>query len=212
MRFIKALTVLTILLGSATASAGILPVGIQTNVDKDLVTDTWGWTECASFGGNEVVSDSTLLSGCQSNFLAMAAYENGSSTYAIFAGANYADVTLDTDGGSHDSNGVQWYKNADSFPGSWGFTEVGVDTERRNCDTELAPWDTSSPGENMGMCWHNFNNSVTGGWAMNNGSQFEYLGSNWTRVLLSLDTIQTVPAPSGLLIFALGLFLMRRAR
>ncbi|WP_440875199.1 PEP-CTERM sorting domain-containing protein [Thalassotalea sp. PLHSN55] len=179
------------------ANAGLIPSGIQTNVDKNTVNNTWNWSECASFPSFMTVDFTSTIAGCSGDHLAMAIYQDGSDDYAIFAGAAYNDVLLETDAGSHVANGVQWYFNADSFPWSWGFTEVGATTNRNNCDVNLLF------NNNLGMCWHTGVNAVSGGWAFNNGS-FNYLDSSFTRVLLTTNA-SSVPEPSSLLIFALGI-------
>jgi hypothetical protein len=203
----KKTIMLVLLLAGFQANAVPLISGIQVNTSF-IDQATLGWTECLNIGGSEIVDVSTALAGCGSgDQLAMAAYQVGSTDYSIFGSASFADVTMQTGAASHVANGIQWYRTDGTYPRSWGFTEVGVSTQRSNCDLGLL-YDS-----NKGMCWHENGGNISTGWALNNGT-FSYINSDWRRVLLVSNSMPSAdaPEPSIIALFAAGLFGLGFAR
>ncbi len=203
MNRIKWLLTSIVLAFSGQVSAAVIPYGVQTNTGLTTVQDDWGWTECYSGAGTDMVSLSSILSGCQGDYLMMAAYRDGSDSYDILAAAEFDDVLFDTgrqDGSNdvtHTANGAEWYFNDDW---SWGFTELGNSVDLNTCDVNLS----FAYGNNTGMCWHTENGSLTSGWALNAGSGMSFLyQGGWNRVLLVADRIQ-VSEPHLLVLFLLG--------
>lgn len=205
-KFFTRLAALCLVLLSAQTFAAFIPVGVQVGVDKMLVSDTWGWTECYSGPGNASgISMSGILAGCNGDYLMMAAYKDGASDYAVLAAAMFDEVTFDTgvqSGNlsdtdfSHAANGSQWYFS-DSW--SWGFSELGSVVRLNSCDLGLSP---SFEG-NVGMCWHTSGGNLNSGWALNDGTFFQSLSSSYNRVLLVANA--SVPEPATFTILALGI-------
>ena len=102
------------------AHATYMPVGVQTNVSMAQVSN-WGWTQCYVDSGYNSQSLSSILSGCQGNYLMLADYTTGSSNYAVLSAAARSDVLFNTgvQSGSgsditHTAKGAEWY-----FSDSW---------------------------------------------------------------------------------------------
>lgn len=134
------------LLVSLSAQAGIIPLGIQTNVTQATV-DSWGWTECHRSATNSgSVASTAVTDNCSGTHLAMGAFDASLGAYGVVGMGEYDVVTAytyqyytssfppiigsslplsdDAVGGELDnwSNGVNFYRTA-GF-GSWGFTSL----------------------------------------------------------------------------------------
>ena len=126
-----------------------LPVGPQTNVPEDTVTDG-GWVECYRDTYDVHMNADTVLDACEGNLLMLTCRETGSSTIALLAQGERGDVTFDTGDNSdvlHVANGVGWYFNNNPLS-SWGFVRAGDSVFKSNCDVE----DTGANDQRL--CWH----------------------------------------------------------
>lgn len=200
---IKTALVASLALAAAQSMATVLPYGVQVNVSKAAVANDWGWTEC--YSGSAWASDNiaNLLAGCHGDGLMLAASKPGSDSYGILAAASRQDVLFDTgvqsaygNDTTHIANGTQWYFSENW---SWGFSELGNAVELSSCDVDLyAPYagqGNKNPNGNTGMCWHTNGGSLSPGWGLNMGGQFEGLDNTWNRVVLSANVIEAFPVP-----------------
>jgi hypothetical protein len=179
-----------------SAQAGFLPFGVQTNVDINTVTNTWGWTQCYQSAYADIfgTSASTTLANCTGSYLMLAGREVNSDNLIALAAALKSDVLLDVGNGAdahHLANGSEWY-NSDNF--SIGFAMGGDSTFRNVCDTSAVNGDQR-------LCWHTVDS--TGGWrvgtntGLNDSEVFE-------RLAFMLDDV-SVPEPATVALLALGL-------
>jgi hypothetical protein len=224
MNKLQSLKALLCAAGLAVASlsqAGVVPVGIQSNVSNATVAG-WGWTECHRSSASSNVSIASILGGCSGTHLMMGYAVNGA--YAILGAGDYATVTAITfaDYGADDngttlnnwSNGLNFYRTA-SY-GSWGFT-TNSKTELNSADIFLLDGLQSQNGQtedvlSAGLSFHlGGSNDVNGGWAYNvTGSNFASMGSG-DRVFLQY-TANEVPEPGVFLLFGIGLLGLGLAR
>lgn len=130
-----------------------LPVGPQTNVSVDTVTDG-GWTECYRDTYNIGMNADIVLSQCPGGLLMLACRPTGSDTLTLLAQGLRSDVTFDTGVNSnlvHDANGVGWYFNNTgdgNFGDSWGFIREGDSINKNNCDV------ANVDANDERLCWH----------------------------------------------------------
>lgn len=206
MNFKKSLLLTALSCVAATASATVVPVGVQNDVTSATVAG-WGFTECYSATyASTGTALSTVLNGCQGDYLMMAARRVGSSTFEVLAAADRADVIFDTGYGNvtHLANNVNWYYST-SY--SWGFAGLGDTVSRTSCDT-------NGISERDRLCWHTGSGNMNGGWRA--GSNAYLNGSTaWEKVLLVANQSAAVPEPMSLTLVGaalLGLAATRRRK
>ena len=154
MRFITKLLSLMLLSffvfsGLKANAQSYLPVGPQTNVPEDTVTDG-GWVECYRDTYDVEMDADTVLDACDGDLLMLTCRETGSSTIMLLAQGERSDVTFDTGDNLdvlHVANGVGWYFNSTETE-SWGFVRAGDTVFKSNCDVD----DTGADNERL--CWH----------------------------------------------------------
>ena len=190
-----------------------LPVGPQTNVPENTVTEG-GWTECYRDTYSIEMDASTVLASCPGERLMLSCRQTGSDTLTLLAQGERSDVTFDTgDNGdvTHIANGVGWYF---STPGrdSWGFVRAGDSVQKFNCDT-----DTSGANDER-LCWHllpdgggGYRCGVTE--ALNFSTDFERIvyTENVSKPIPTLSEWGMITAAAGLGIIGI-FFAIRRKR
>ena len=196
---------LAVLSGALTAaSATVVPVGVQNDVSTGTV-GAWGFSQCysATYAATGTAL-STVLAGCQGDYLMMAARRVGSDTFDVLAAADRADVifvTGDSNNVTHLANAVNWYY---SESWSWGFAGLGDTVTRNSCDT-------TGLGERDRLCWHTGNGNMNGGWRAGNNTSLN--GSTaWEKVLLVADRAAAVPEPMSLSLVGVALLGLAASR
>ena len=192
MRFITKLLSLMLLSffvfsGLKVNAQSYLPVGPQTNVPEDTVTDG-GWVECYRDTYDVEMDADTVLDACDGDLLMLTCRETGSSTIMLLAQGERSDVTFDTGDNLdvlHVANGVGWYFNSTETE-SWGFVRAGDTVFKSNCDVD----DTGADNERL--CWH-LNDA--GGYRC--GSVDDLNSSNsYERVVYVASELPPPPPPS----------------
>ena len=192
MRFITKLLSLMLLSffvfsGLKANAQSYLPVGPQTNVPEDTVTDG-GWVECYRDTYDVEMDADTVLDACDGDLLMLTCRETGSSTIMLLAQGERSDVTFDTGDNLdvlHVANGVGWYFNSTETE-SWGFVRAGDTVFKSNCDVD----DTGADNERL--CWH-LNDA--GGYRC--GSVDDLNSSNsYERVVYVASELPPPPPPS----------------
>ena len=136
------------LLLPVSANAGIIPVGIQTDVTQSTV-DSWGWTECHrsnTWSTGVTVSSALVDQNCSGDYVMMGVWDASLNVYGVL-GAGDSDVVTrkvyrnfqsddltpsDIGGVPLDnwSNGLNFYRTSGGGDrldlGSWGFTTIGT--------------------------------------------------------------------------------------
>ena len=195
---------------NANAQPTYLPVGPQTNVPVDTVTEG-GWTECYRDTYNIFLVVDTVLAQCPGDKLMLSCRPTGSSTLTLLAQAPREDVTFDTGVNqdvTHIANGVGWYFN-DFY--SWGFARAGDVVSKDPCDTENSNADER-------LCWHT---NDDGGWrcgvttSLNSSVDFERIvytssPSPHLRAIPTLSEWGMIAAAAGLVI--VGVYFAVRKR
>lgn len=226
LKCLKSIYTGLLILISGAANAGIIPVGIQTNLTQATI-DNWGWTECgrssASSSSNTI---QTVVNSCSGEYTMMAAWDASLNVYGIAAAGKTGVVTNNTFANSNDeqnflkldnwSNGVNFYKTAGY--GSWGFTSIDsvylnsadinlYGPRRGEGGTQTSEIETGKDA--IGLSWHVSSATQFGaGWGYNaTGGDNDWMPISYSgdqRVFFTTNKID-VPEPSTLAIFALGM-------
>jgi hypothetical protein len=201
--------VLAALLAGSPAQAGVIPVGVHNDVSMHTVVNTWGWTliSDSDYGGSLSIAD---LFANHGQYVMIAAMRQGSGVIDVLAADLYTTVTTHTARDTTNaSNGVGWYFNA----GAMGFVGAGDQLCQSAADT--CGWT-----ERDRMSWHT--SLADGDWVQDyglaptwvfNGYRAGdhtgiYTGTDWRRVVFTLDDRQVVSEPASLLLLGLGLALL----
>ncbi|MEW6144026.1 MAG: IPTL-CTERM sorting domain-containing protein [Thermodesulfobacteriota bacterium] len=195
-----------------------LPVGPQTNVPENTVTDG-GWVECYRDRYSIHMNADEVLESCPGDRLMLSCRETGSPVLTLLAQGERSDVTFDTGENidvTHIANGVGWYFNVSGFgnegvgQNAWGFVRAGDSVLKANCDV-----DTSGANDER-LCWHL--QGIVGGYRcgatedLNDSAAFE-------RIVYTNSLNRTIPTLSewGLVSLAVvmgiaAVVLMRRRK
>lgn len=204
MKLIKSL-VAAVALTAGAAHAGIVPVGVQTNVSVTQVAE-WGWTTCYQGGNGASSSLAAIKSSCAGNYVMLADKNYGSSTFSILAAASFDDVFFNVGSsynGKHTANGAEWYFS-DSY--SMGYSALGNTVARSSCDTNLAGWNGPTT---VGSCWHTGGGNLGYGWGFNTGTGWQ---STQERFIMVSSGPSQVPEPGSFALLGLGLLGLAAAR
>lgn len=210
-KFFKATFVAVFLLICNVSNAGIIPHGVQENVAYNDVTNTWGWDLLYRGDYSASISIDDMFSGHQ-DYIMLGAINGDSDTITLLAAVRWSDfITYTADNVTKSLNGAEWYINGDSL----GFAGLGDTINQTSADT-------SSVNANKRLSWHTNRSSnsssvatdVFGGWRA--GAATGLNGSTaWDRVVFTANAnVQSVPEPSTLAIFALGMvgLVLRRTK
>lgn len=179
---------------SVFANAGLIPFGIQTDIDTSVLTDN-GWDlNFQSAWGSQDAHDYDMFAGIAlDDYVFIGAVYAGTSNIAVGAAILYSDLLEYTFGNSTNvSNGAAWYFREDY---SMGFADIGESISLSSADTY------SDSGDLSKLSWH-MQNNYTAGYRVGN-----YTSNNsgvYEKVVFTTSAIE-VPEPSTLAIFALGI-------
>jgi len=211
LKFIKATFAAVFLLMCNVSNAGIIPYGVQENVAYSDVTNTWGWDLLYRGDYSASLSLDAMFSGHQ-EYIMLGAINGDSDTITLLAAVKWSDfITYTADNVTKSLNGAEWYINGDSL----GFAHLG-DTISQNSA------DTNSANASKRLSWHTNRSSdsssvatdIFGGWRAGAATGLNS-STVWDRVVFTTNSnVQSVPEPSTLAIFALGMvgLVLRRAK
>ena len=208
-----------ILAASSFSYAGIIPYGVQTNIDA-LTVNNWGWNECYTEDeiGGQNSTTASISSSCNMDYTMMGLFNTSTNKFEILAAGLTANVFNDTPGifgttigdGFNKSNGVNWFlfDNPASIYGGWGFFDEISTMRPRHCSTN------STPGKTFCMHMNDVDGVGDGNSAddfiydvyrvQNGGGSIYPNGSPYQVKFLETNDSE-VPEPSTLAIFALGM-------
>ena len=199
---------------SIAANASVIPFGIQTNIAESIVINDWGFSVChtqAEAWNSSSTTIGEIAAGCDSSNVMMSLFNNTTNVYEKLAvgvhdvvfGLSSTNLFQTTLGSSFNiSNGSNWYLYDNSTYGAMGFYDVTSQALPQHCDT-------LSVASKEALCAH-----TSGGIGMSqkiadvfavydNGAQRYISGGQYD--VRFLTAVTTVPEPTTLAIFALGM-------
>ncbi len=210
----SAVTAVALFMGSP-AQAAFIPTGVQNDVSVATVTGTWGWTMISqgNYGGSMSIND--LFAG-HGQYVMVGAMHANSGIIDVLAADLYATVTTQTAlNATTVSNGIGWYYNGYSM-GFAGDTDTICQNSADTCglaERDRLSWHTSLTANTWDQDSSALPLFVFDGWRSGDNYNI-YEGTDWTRVVFTLDMNGQVPEPASLLLVSLGLagLGLRRAR
>jgi hypothetical protein len=194
IKMLKAATAGLVLSVSSFANAGLIPVGIQTDINTSTLTNN-GWSlNFQSSWGSQAAHDYEIFSGIAlDEYVFIGALDTGTNNIALGAAVLYSDLLNYTSGNNtNDYNGASWYFREDY---SMGFAAIGETISLSSADT------SSDSGALSKLSWHMHNHHTAGyrvgNYTSNSNGQFQ-------KVVFRTSAIE-VPEPTTLAIFGLGL-------
>ena len=193
IKYLKAAFAGLVLSVSGFANAGIIPFGIQTDIDTSVLTDN-GWSLNFQSGwGDQGAFDHVMFDGIAlDEYVFIGALDTGTNNIALGAAILYSDLLNYTSGNNtNDYNGASWYHREDY---SMGFADIGESVTLNSADTSVDNGDISKLSWHM-HSWHTAGYRV-GDFNSNSDGVFE-------KVVFRASA--QIPEPSTIAIFALGL-------
>lgn len=193
LKFLKAAFVSIVLSVSGFANAGLIPFGIQTDIDTSTLTNN-GWSLNFQSGwGSFSAHDYEMFAGIAlDEYVFIGALDTGTTNIALGAAVLYSDLLNYTSGNNtNDYNGASWYFRNDY---SMGFAAIGETVSLGSADT------STDSGALSKLSWHMHDN-YTAGYKVGNYSSN---GNGVFEKVVFRASATDVPEPSTLAIFALG--------
>lgn len=193
-KFFKAALVSVVLSVSGFANAGLIPFGIQTDIDTSTLTNN-GWSlNFQSVWGSQAAQDYEMFAGIAlDEYVFIGALDTNTTNIALGAAVLYSDLLNYTTGNNtNDYNGASWYFRNDY---SMGFAAIGETVTLNHADTSV------DNGALSRLSWH-MGDAFTAGYKVGNYSNH----SGWTFEKVVFRASATdVPEPTTLAIFALAM-------
>jgi len=194
LKMLKATIVGVTLSVSCFTNAGIIPFGIQSNIDTSVLTNN-GWTlNFQSAWGSQSAHDYELFAGISlDEYIFIGALDAGTSNIVVGSAILYSDLlNYTTSNNTNNYNGASWYFREDY---SMGFAAIGETVHLTSADT------LSDPGSISKLSWHMHDNYTAGyrvgNYTSNSSGQYE-------KVVFRASAID-VPEPSTVAILGLAL-------
>lgn len=212
---------MAILIAASTATAAVIPYGLQSGVNQATL-DSWGWTEIHRSAGNSSQSEAAIVAAATGEYLMMGVYNPATQLYEILGAGETSAVTAITYANHYGddnfnfnpnwSNGLNFYRT--STYGSWGFTTIGR-TGLYSADTLLrdglndytagyAPnnKEDATTGLAKGLSFHTNEGNLTAGWGFNvTGNNWQAIEADRQRVFFTANAGSPVPEPTTLAIW-----------
>jgi hypothetical protein len=179
---------------SFNANAGLIPFGIQTDIDTSVLTNN-GWSLNFQSGwSSQNAHDYEMFAGIAlDEYVFIGALETGTNNIALGAAILYSDLLNYTFNNNTNSyNGAAWYFREDY---SMGFAAIGETISLRSADTFA---DTGSISK---LSWHMHDN-YTAGYRV--GNDISNSDGKYQKIVYRTSATD-VPEPSTLAIFALAI-------
>ncbi len=193
-KFLKVALVSVVLSVSGFANAGLIPFGIQTDIDTTTLTNN-GWSlNFQSVWGSQAAHDYEMFAGIAlDEYVFIGALDTNTTNIALGAAILYSDLLSYTTGNNtNDYNGASWYFRNDY---SMGFADIGETISLNSADT------STDSGALSKLSWH-MHDDYTAGYRV--GNYFSNNSGAFEKVVFRASATN-VPEPSTLAIFALGM-------
>jgi len=194
IKMLKAAVAALVLSVSSFANAGLIPVGIQTDLDTNVLTNN-GWSLNFQSGwGSQAAHDYEMFAGIAlDEYVFIGALDTGTNNIAVGSAVLYSDLLNYTLGNNtNDYNGASWYFREDY---SMGFAAIGETISLSSADT------SSDTGSLSKLSWH-MHNGFTAGYRV--GNYTSNSNGQFQKVVFRASATE-VPEPTTLAIFALGI-------